>query len=123
MYEFSPAEKKAREYSTLDLCCQDSFTLIVNSSPAQAEKVSKLFKLLRKTKQGQTAVPLRVVTLGKDFDVVFKDQAIEFIEAFRLGEGQCGGVLIRPDQHIAGVLEETTSAQQLANDIYKAAGL
>ncbi|CZR66563.1 uncharacterized protein PAC_16464 [Phialocephala subalpina] len=121
IYEFSSTEKQLRQYSTLDLCRRDSFTLVVNSSTARSERVSKLLELLGSDRQGKTAVPVRVAILGVDFDIVFKDQATEWIERFGLGEGQSGGVLVRPDQHIVSVLNDNVSAQQLVSEIYQAA--
>ena len=81
-----------------------------------------MLELLSNNKYGKATVPLRVAILGVDFDIVFKNQATEWLNKFGLGDGQCGGVLVRPDQHIVSVLEENTSVQELASDIYKAAG-
>jgi hypothetical protein len=121
VYEFSSAEKEVRQYSTLDLCRFDSFTLIINPSTFRSEKILKWLELLN-NKQGKAVVPLRVAILGVDFDIVFKDQAKEWLDEFGLGDGKCGGVLVRPDQHIVLVLEENVSVQQLDSAIYEAAG-
>ena len=80
-----------------------------------------MLELLGNGKQGKIAVPVRVVVLGVDFDIVFKDQATEWIEEFGLGEGLSGGVLVRPDQHIVSVLDKNVSVQQLASEIHQAA--
>lgn len=120
--ELSGTERELRQYSTLDLCRYDSFTLIVNSDPGQAERVAELIKVLEQNKCGQKEIPLRVIVWGVDVDAVFEDRAAEWLERLRLRRGQSGGVLIRPDQHICALVDVETSAEGLLSDIESAAG-
>ena len=119
--EFSEDDRRSRQYSTLDLCRFDSFTLIVNSSTFQSERASRLAELLKQGRRGKETVPLHVVVLGLDFECVFEEQAAEWLEAFGLRAGD-GGVLVRPDQHILSVLNRDKTAQQLALDLNEAVG-
>jgi hypothetical protein len=96
--------------------------LTVNSDPGQAERVAELIKMLEKSKHGQKEIPLRVIVWGVDVDAVFEDRAAEWLARLRLGRGESGGVLIRPDQHICALVDAETSAEELLSDIESAAG-
>lgn len=122
MEELSSADRQLREYSTLDLCRFDSFTLIINSSHFQSERASKLEDLLKEETGSGASIPVNFAVLGVDFEIVFEDQAREWLERFGLNPDQSGGVLIRPDQHILHVLDGNVSAQELATVLRSAAG-
>ena len=120
--ELSPAERQLRQYSTLDLCRYDSFTLIINSSPFQEKRAADLITLLKRNQRGNAVVPIRNVILGTDFEVVFEEKGKDWLDNFKLGSDQAGGVLVRPDQHILSLICEDTSAEQLASELETAAG-
>ena len=67
-------------------------------------------------------MPLRVVVLRSDFECVFEEQASEWLEELGLREGEYGGVLVRPDQHILSVLNKNKTAEELATELNEAAG-
>jgi hypothetical protein len=118
--ELAQAEREQRRYSTLDLCRYDTFTLIVNSNQANIKRSAELINIAQK--RGQLTIPLRVLHLGVDFNIVFADKAKDWIEKFQLGDEQCGGVLVRPDQHILALLDSDTTPQQLLEMLEEAMG-
>jgi len=115
--ELSDEERSLRRYSTLDLCAPDRLTLIVNTSKGQEERVKAIQDLIATTFVAAVAPPLVTITLEKDFNIVFRDKAQEWLDGFNLGPGQQGGVLVRPDQHILLVLEEGTTAENTVKAI------
>jgi len=109
VHELSDNEKAMRQYSTLDLCWYDVFTLIVNASEGQEERAREIQKLANSINGKGPGLALRTVTLGADFSIVFEQQGREWLSKFRLGCGQRGAVLVRPDQHILFVLTKSTT--------------
>ncbi|KIX02969.1 uncharacterized protein Z518_06519 [Rhinocladiella mackenziei CBS 650.93] len=86
--ELSPDEVKARQYSTLDLCELDKFTLI-----------------------GDLDVPgVKTCRLHQDFEVIGQ-AGQEWLTAAGLKDG--GGLLIRPDQHILMVIRPDTTVESV----------
>ncbi|KIW10485.1 hypothetical protein PV08_11449 [Exophiala spinifera] len=86
--EFSEEDIRLRQYSTLDLCDMDKFTLL-----------------------GNLDVPgVKTFRPGRDFEVVGPG-AGEWLDSSRLPEG--GGLLVRPDQHILMVLDADTTAHDV----------
>jgi hypothetical protein len=86
--EFTPEEIECRQYSTLDLCDFDKFTLI-----------------------GNLDVPnVKTLRLGRDFTVV-GEAGVKWVEGAGLERG--GGLLIRPDQHILMVLDPDTTVEDV----------
>ena len=82
--EFSPEDIEARQYSTLDLCDFDKFTLI-----------------------GDLDVPgVKTCRVGQDFDVI-GNAGQEWLS----GVGH--GLLVRPDQHILMVLKGDTTVEDV----------
>lgn len=83
--DFSAEDVQLRQYSTLDLCDIDKFTLL-----------------------GTLDVPgVKTCRLGRDFEVVGPG-AKEWLDSSGLTQG--GGLLVRPDQHILMVLDADTTA-------------
>ena len=86
--EFSSDEIAERQYSTLDLCDLDRFTLI-----------------------GDLEVPgVKTCRVGRDFEVVGQG-ADAWLKGAGLENG--GGLLIRPDQHILLAFGPGTTVQSL----------
>ncbi|OCT49141.1 3-(3-hydroxy-phenyl)propionate hydroxylase [Cladophialophora carrionii] len=86
--EFSPEDVELRQYSTLDLCDLDKFTLIGELEVAGVK----------------TCVP------GKDFDVV-GEAGQQWLKGAGLQDG--GGLLVRPDQHILMLLDADTKVEEV----------
>lgn len=120
--EFSALEREERQYSSLDLCQPDAFTLIINSNPAQLPRAAEVAQTLKKKANGLVSIPLRIAILGVDFEVAFPHKAAEWLGQLNVNDGQGGGVLVRPDQHILAVLEDETSAQDIVEYLNQAAG-
>lgn len=103
--ELSAEQVKKKEYSTLDLCSFDAFTVVVDAAWAEkwktcvAEAGNLLPRSVRDTLKINTAV------LGVDFDFE-GDQPDEWLNLMRLKEGQA--TLVRPDQHILATFESSS---------------
>lgn len=88
MDELSPEEVAARQFSTLDLCELDQFTLI-----------------------GDLEVPgVKTCRAGKDF-MVIGQAGEDWLSRAGLKSG--GGLLVRPDQHILMVLDVRTTVEDV----------
>ncbi|EXJ56965.1 hypothetical protein A1O7_07309 [Cladophialophora yegresii CBS 114405] len=86
--EFSPKDVELRQYSTLDLCAFDRFTLI-----------------------GRFEVPgVKTCVPRKDFDVV-GEAGQQWSKGAGLLDG--GGLLVRPDQHILMLLDANTKVEDV----------
>lgn len=86
--ELSPEEVAARQFSTLDLCELDQFTLI-----------------------GDLEVPgVKTCRAGKDF-MVIGQAGEDWLSRAGLKSG--GGLLVRPDQHILMVLDVRTTVEDV----------
>lgn len=86
--ELSTAQISQCQWSTLDLCNPDSFTLILGKQEIQDNiRFSSVEKHCEDKK-----IPLNVWRIGRDFDVVR--------QSWFASEMHRKGLLIRPDQHI-----------------------
>ncbi|QDS67736.1 hypothetical protein FKW77_005960 [Venturia effusa] len=108
--ELSPEFVAARQYSVLDLCPIDSFTMLVGSQGAWMERFRKLKRAL-----GQRGVKLVMFAAGEDFE--FTNEA--HLELFANGAGlkSGSGLLLRPDQHILTRLASATTVEQMESDL------
>lgn len=106
MKEFSPQDIEARQYSTLDLCPFDKFTLITSSSSQWEERSKRLQEYVE-----NHGVQICTRIVGEAFDFVDQKHADIFTREVRLNTG--GGLLVRPDQHILRVLHEDDGAEDL----------
>lgn len=98
--EFSEQDVKSRQYSTLDLCTYDCFTLLVGSEGQWTERFQALEAAMKR--YGARIV---LVVAHHDFEFVFKEQEQHFTAEGQLGVG--GGLLIRPDQHVLHLVQPT----------------
>ncbi|KFY88038.1 hypothetical protein V500_06606 [Pseudogymnoascus sp. VKM F-4518 (FW-2643)] len=108
--ELQPEDVRGKEFSTLDLCALDAFTLIVDSE--------SLFRWTQVVDAVLAQLPstlrINVLALSKDFHLVPGAHGEEWVEALRLKDG--GAVLVRPDQHILQTFRgETTSGLVLSS--------
>lgn len=94
--ELSPEELQAKQFSTLDLCPFDAFTLIADeSSSSYWEKIAQY---LQSPELLSSSPNIQVVVEGRDFVVQPSVNGEKWIELMGLRKGQA--TLIRPDQHI-----------------------
>ncbi|RSL91330.1 hypothetical protein CEP51_000332 [Fusarium floridanum] len=105
--EFHQDGINARQFSTLDLLDFDSFTLIVSSRNTWATRFDQLHKLTQ-----SSGINLRLCSVDEDFEFVFEEQQ----DTYNKGSGilQGGGLLVRPDQHLLGCVDEKATAEDLA---------
>ncbi|RSL85489.1 hypothetical protein CDV31_016552, partial [Fusarium ambrosium] len=105
--EFHQDGINARQFSTLDLLDFDSFTLIVSSRNAWATRFDRLHKLTR-----SSGINLRLCSVDEDFEFAFEEQQDTYNKGSGILKG--GGLLVRPDQHLLGCVNEKATAEDLA---------
>lgn len=88
VWEFSPSEVRERQYSTLDLCPKDAFTLIVGHQIHWVARFEEIAERLSEHK-----VKLQLCAVDHDFEFVLPEQRKIFEEQASLASG--GGLLIR----------------------------
>ena len=116
-HRFTPAEIRAREFSTLDLCAFDAFTLIVDKSVSERWQSVIEGAAARLPK----ALKTNIAVLGEDFELLAGGKAGEWVGELHLEEG--GGALIRPDQHILGTWRGVPTAGEVFNTLAEHLGL
>lgn len=94
--ELSSEEVQAKQFSTLDLCPFDTFTLIVDES--SASHWEKRVQYLQHSGLLSPSLKIQMVVEGRDFIVQPGVNGEKWIELMGLRKGQV--TLIRPDQHI-----------------------
>ncbi|KAF4415062.1 3-propionate hydroxylase [Fusarium acutatum] len=107
--EFGVEDIKARQYSTLDLCAPDAWTLLL---PPNDDKVHAASCIITGSHKN---TKFNSLTLGKDFDVVSGAARWEWLSESGLTLGRA--LLIRPDQHIFGSFGTEGEAQELGQKL------
>lgn len=100
--ELDEQQIRACQWSTLDLCGPDSFTMILAAEDTQSNPQVAQFQKHCEA----IGVPLRTWYLDADFEVV--RQAWFAAELNRIG-----GILVRPDQHILMMVTEKTTGDDM----------
>ncbi len=103
--EFTLAEVRDRQFSTLDLCTFDAFTLIVGKTAARRWQAGIEGAAARLPK----ALKINVAVWGEAFELLACRRAEEWAEELHLKER--GGVLVRPDQHILKTWTDVAPAE------------
>ncbi|KAL5000872.1 FAD binding domain-containing protein [Aspergillus recurvatus] len=105
--ELSQEQVKQKQYSTLDLCPYDGFTVFVDSPWVQKWKgyISETSKLLSASTNGM--LKITTAALHADFELQPGKQGSQWVGLMRLTEGQA--TLIRPDQHILACFDSNTA--------------
>lgn len=113
--ELSADLVQQKQYSTLDLCGFRDFTIFTDSTRASIweEHVQNMCHLLPATVT--QSLSIRVVALGRDFELTPDESSQRWVETMRLKERQA--TLVRPDQHILDCFD---SAKAGAMDLYQA---
>jgi hypothetical protein len=114
--ELSPDQIAARQYSVLDLCAIDAFTMLVGSQSAWMDRFRELKRVL-----GQRGIKLSLFAADEDFTFTNKSHGKLFAEGVELGNG--GGLVLRPDQHILLRLASGTTVAEVEADLLKHLGL
>ncbi|KAI5922123.1 FAD binding domain-containing protein [Camillea tinctor] len=112
-----PREKvKKWQYSTLDLCSFQCFTLITSSRQSWSSRCKALAEAL-----GQWGVRIEMRAADCDFEFVEPIQRELFNQGAAMNEG--GALLVRPDQHILGCLSPETNFLDLVTLVKSHLGL
>ncbi|KAF9766319.1 hypothetical protein IL306_001298 [Fusarium sp. DS 682] len=107
--EFSAEEIKARQYSTLDLCAPDAWTVLLPAND------NNLYGVISAITNSQRNIKFNSLTLGKDFDVVTVSAGWDWSSESGLTQGRA--LLIRPDQHIFGSFGTEVEARELGQKL------
>lgn len=108
--EFTEDDVVSRQYSILDLCALQSFTLLVGNSSSWNERFKNLEQMA-----AQAGIKLRMYAADTDFEFVFDNQYQLFGNGAGFAHG--GGLLVRPDQHILTRAAADTSAEYLWDEL------
>lgn len=114
--ELSPEYIAARQYSVLDLCAIDSFTMLVGSQSAWLDRFKELRRAL-----SQRGVNLNMFAADEDFEFTTELHRELFANGVGLSNG--GGLFLRPDQHILARLSSGTTVGQMESDLLGHLGL
>ena len=114
--ELTASELAARQFSTLDLCALDSFTLITTQESDWFNRIAYLKRAV------SPKIPLRVLALGIDFEMIQDtDSGREWIGKSGLASGSA--ILVRPDQHVLMTFSSQTSPEELVKSLHGYLGL
>lgn len=108
--ELTKAGIKARQWSVLDLCAFDAFTLFIG----RANKQSWISAIEKAKAALPSALKLNVAVLEEHYEIVEGEKGREWVREMKLEVD--GGVLVRPDQHILAVLEERGSLREVLEE-------
>jgi hypothetical protein len=117
--EFAKEEISAKQYSTLDLCRLDTFTLIVDKSNAThfqsiiKEALETLPEDIRKV------LPLQMVVLGIDFDLQAGPENQKWMDLMGIKDQ---AILVRPDQHILSCIASKAGSGTLVQALQEHLG-
>jgi hypothetical protein len=102
--EFTETQAREREWSVLDLCAFDAFTLFVGQRDGQRWRMlcEEIRSMLPPT------LKINLAVLGEDFELLNGGDAEMWVTEMGLDDG--GAVLVRPDQHILAIFPAQTTA-------------
>lgn len=98
VHEFTADDRKRRQYSTLDLCAYDSFTLLLPSRKSSDRDFSVFLERCQ-----YRNISVNVFRMTDDFVTESKEWTISS------GLSGQGALLVRPDQHILLSVDATTT--------------
>ena len=104
--ELNTEEARERQYSTLDLCERDRFTIIVPHGSRWRQWVNEL-----EPEGGMKLPPIYIREFNVDFKMADTPNAGFWVEAMGLSNGRA--TVLRPDQHILCFLAEDGSGDAL----------
>lgn len=113
--EFSEQDVKSRQFSTLDLCSYDRFTLLVGSREKWAQRFQTLEAAMT-----QYGIRVGLVVAHHDFDFVYERQEQLFAVEGNLSSGF--GLLVRPDQHLLRLVQPMDSVASIAKSLVEHQG-
>ncbi|GKZ33932.1 hypothetical protein AbraIFM66950_004023 [Aspergillus brasiliensis] len=99
--ELLPEELKLKQFSTLDLCAFDAFTLIVDMT--SADHWGMILEEVKRQLPGKcSGLKIEMMARGANFDLQ-PGGGEKWMALTRLAEGQA--ILVRPDQHVLARFE------------------
>lgn len=107
--ELDENQIKACQWSTLDLCAPDSWTLILSQDKPSLQ-VSRFQEHCEAIK-----MKLNIWHTGQDFDITN--------QSWFADELNQGGILVRPDQHIFMRVNDCTTGEDLITELNRHLGL
>lgn len=113
--ELSEEQRLARQYSILDLCSFDAFTLIVASRDVWTRPYNEAVKWA-----GPRNIKIQLQAVGLDFSFVDSKQR-QLWDRNGLADG--GAFLLRPDQHILAILSVGVTSSSITDVIGSHLGL
>jgi len=119
--ELSDSELRCKQFSTLDLCAFDAFTLVFSSTFTThwSNVLSELQHFLPKS--ARSTLKINAAVLGEDFELVGGARRKEWIVGLQLEHG--AAVLVRPDQHILNCYGVETKVEEVAKGLIAHLGL
>ncbi|KAJ6196446.1 FAD binding domain-containing protein [Bipolaris maydis] len=113
--ELTADQIKAKQYSTLDLCAPNAWTVLL---PAED---SPLDTAVSSIAADYSNIKFNALRYGKDFAVVRENTDLDWLTQSGLSEGRA--LLIRPDQHIFGSFGTESEGKEVGQDVAKFLGL
>jgi hypothetical protein len=101
------------QYSILDLCAVDAFTIFIGNSPSWK---AGLLQVLQTLEVGK--VKCNVLALGTDFELMNGER---WLCEMPLNAGD--SVVVRPDQHILLVMKSDMDVEDVTSSILRYLGL
>ena len=119
--ELSDSELRCKQFSTLDLCAFDAFTLVFSSTFTThwSNVLSELQHFLPKS--ARSTLKINAAVLGEDFELVGGARRKEWIVGLQLEHG--AAVLVRPDQHILNCYGVETKVEEVTKGLIAHLGL
>lgn len=110
--ELTPELITQKQFSTLDLCRYDSFTVLVDEK--HADNIRTIVRKALDQIPSHISLPLEIVVQGVDF-VLEQGYEQKWNGLARLNEGQT--VLVRPDQHVLAVFGPEVESGQVVEGL------
>jgi hypothetical protein len=119
--ELDSSALRCKQFSTLDICAFDAFTLIFCSTFTThwSNVLSELQSYLPKS--AGKGLKVNAAVLGEDFELVCGARRNEWIMGLQLEHG--AAVLVRPDQHILNCYGVETKVEEVAKGLIAHLGL
>jgi hypothetical protein len=118
--EFTVAEVERKWYSTLDLCCFDAFTVIIDKAASFYWHKTLEDVRAKICKAEWKASKINLVTLGIYFELIPGARGTEWVIGLQLQHGTA--VIIRPDQHTLQTFVAKSTAEKVFQTLIRHLG-
>lgn len=110
--ELTPEFIAQKQFSTLDLCRYDSFTVLVDEK--HADNIKTVVEKALDQIPSRISLPLEIAIQGVDF-VLEQGYEQKWNDLTRLNEGQA--VLVRPDQHVLAIFGPEVESADIVEEL------